>query len=98
MTKSAKEKIIKGEYSNLRIEHIVTKQKDRQYIWERKAKEGILSQEFIYNILNKYWYIATITKEEDDRLISKKMPSNWCGEDIFARYNSAGIFLEDNDL
>ena len=51
-----------------------------------------LTDESIMSVLNKYYVICVITKDEDDRLTSaglrSKMPDQWNGENdgVFARY------------
>lgn len=49
----------------------------------------------VRNILNKYYRIMLVTKDEQRNLRSlgraSKMPSDWDGKDIWARYRIAGI-------
>ena len=82
-----------GDFTNLVVEHMVPKARYIQEPCEEMAQEGTLSEEKILELLRKYWKIAIITKEEDALLPSQKMPPNWDHEDIFARYNNAGITL-----
>lgn len=61
------------------------------------AKEGNLEIDFIREILEKYWKIAIITKDEDKLLTGRSMPKDWDGNNIFARYDIAGIQLITKD-
>lgn len=79
--------------SGLIFEHMVPKTKYIHAPCEEKAKTGTLNVQFIEEILQKYWKIAILTKEEDMRLSRNSMPENWDGEDILGRYAVAGITL-----
>lgn len=57
------------------------------------ARNGKLTVQIIIELLSKYWKIAVITKEQDKLLSRTKMPGDWDGEDIFARYSRANIYL-----
>ncbi|MEG1188337.1 MAG: hypothetical protein RR259_11245 [Odoribacter sp.] len=94
ISKEARKKINAGDFENLIFEHIIPKQKYIQEPCIAKAKAGDLNIEYVQNLLNKYWHIATITKEEDKGLPKFQMPKNWDGEDIFFRYRDTGIELE----
>lgn len=48
----------------LEYEHLVPKKKYIQDICEQKAKEGVLTEEFVRNIIQQYLWTATVTKEE----------------------------------
>ncbi|MBZ0330688.1 hypothetical protein KZO25_10220 [Halomonas sp. ANAO-440] len=56
-----------------------------------------LTNENIINVINKYYVICAITKEEDKKLnaagLRSKMPKNWNDESgsVFARYETVGI-------
>lgn len=78
------------------IEHLVPKQVYIQNVCEEKSKAGEINPDFIHDLLNRYWALATITKTEDKLLESKTMPKNWDGIDIFSRYRMAGIHLVHN--
>ena len=87
-----------GNKSNLIYEHIIPKEKYIQTPIIQSAKDGKLKSELeIKELLNKYWYIATITKDEDKILsqlgFNKKMPDDWDNQNIFARYDKANIKL-----
>ena len=50
-----------------------------------------LTQQLISNLLTKYYYICTVTAEEDKKLPSMKMPEGWDQTNPFYRYENAGI-------
>jgi len=58
-----------------------------------------LTNENIMSIIQKYYVICAITKEEDKRLnaigLKSKMPEGWdeANDNVFARYESAGISI-----
>ena len=102
----AKAKLQDGDKTGLVFEHIVPKTK---YIQEPCVLAAIkgqfangekFSEEAVRQLLERYWLIALITKEEDDTLtnlgLQKKMPGDWDGTDVFARYKAAGISLEES--
>ncbi len=84
------------KYPGLRYEHLVPKQKYIQGPCEERAKKGELTVDFVEDLLNKHWEIATITKEEDELLHRTKMPVDWDGVNRRARYENAGIELQKN--
>jgi len=89
----AKAFLEKNQKTSLVYEHMVPKQRYIQKPCEMAAKTGHLSLGFVEKILMRYWRIAVVTKDEDMRLSRSKMPDNWDGVDIFARYKMAGISL-----
>lgn len=56
-----------------------------------------LSKDSVWEVIEKYYIICSITKEEDKRLneadLKSKMPKDWCEneESLFARYEKVGI-------
>ncbi|MCK9467316.1 MAG: hypothetical protein M0P94_03230 [Candidatus Absconditabacterales bacterium] len=86
-------KINNKDFTNLVYEHMVPKNKYIQKICQDKAKDKTLDIVFIVDLLNKYWKIAVITKDEDKQLISRSMPENWDKENIFLRYQEVKIQL-----
>ena len=58
-----------------------------------------LTNENIMSIIQKYYVICAITKEEDKRLnaigLKSKMPEGWdeANDNVLARYESAGISI-----
>ncbi len=93
-------KIKDDKNAKLVFEHIVPK---ARYIQEPCYEASIkghfedgkeFSVESIEGLLNKYWKIATVTKEENEKLnkYRTKMPESWKpGDDPFARYDAVGI-------
>jgi hypothetical protein len=97
-SKNALEKVQNNDFTNLVYEHMVPKNKYIQKVCEEHAKNDTLTLEFIVELLNKYWKIAVITKEEDKMLSSRSMPKDWDGENIFFRYQKANIQLIMNPM
>jgi hypothetical protein len=91
--------------SNFSFEHMVPKGK---YIFNRikeEAKKNISDdelQKLIYKLIDKYYYVALITREENKKLSNKgykqKMPEDWDWESIKARYQKAGITICRNPI
>ncbi len=73
----------------------------KDHIVPIKVIHGILqtdinrSEENIERLLKKYYRIGVITKEEDHKLnnlqLKSKMPDDWDGNDVYARYKRADI-------
>ncbi len=81
------------------FEHMVPKDKYVQKPCEEMAKAGELTINNIYSLLNKYWFIATITKEEEKTLkTSRVMPNDWEKKGHFARYDNTKIELIQNPI
>lgn len=89
----ALERVKSGIYSDLVFEHMVPKQKYIQEPCIARAKTGVITAEYILDLLRRYWKIAIITKEEDKLLLSRQMPKDWDGINIFYRYQVAKITL-----
>lgn len=91
--------------SNFSFEHMVPKGK---YIFNQikeEAKKNISDdklQKLIYELVDKYYYVALITQEENEKLTKQgyreKMPEDWDGESIKARYQKAGINIKRNPI
>ena len=91
--------------SNFSFEHMVPKGK---YIFNRikeEAKKNISDdelQKLIYKLIDKYYYVALITKDEHKKLSNKgykqKMPEDWDGQSFKARYQKAGINIKRNPI
>ncbi len=96
ISKLALEQLKNGDHANLVFEHMVPKSKYVQEPCEQMAKLKSLSKDYIVNLLDKYWKLATITELEHGKLRRTSMPENWDGEDIFARYSDKGIVLIPN--
>lgn len=93
---AALQQIEANNYQELVFEHLVPKEKYIQNPCEQSAKEGNLTIAFIIQLLKKYWHVATITKAENALLKPIKMPDDWDGKNIFARYEAVGIELQEN--
>ena len=96
MSQGALEQLERHDYRDLVWEHLVTKTSYIQGPCERSARQGTLTIEFIEELLDKYWHLATITKQENRMLHPLLMPNEWDRENIFARYESVGIKLIPN--
>lgn len=87
-SKKAQEKVDRKDFTDLVFEHMIPKNEYIQKPCEEAARNNSITIEFIEDKLRKYWKIAIITKEEDKLLASKRMPNDWDGKDIFARYQN----------
>jgi hypothetical protein len=83
------------EKVRLIFEHMVPKNLYLNMLVE-KAKQGNLTYTEIYNVLMKYYYTCTVTKDEDNLLPSTKMQDGWDGQNPFFRYQLAGINFIEN--
>ena len=90
-SRAAIAKMLRNDLTGLVFEHLVPKDRYQKEC-EQRAAAGDLRIEYIEELLSKYWFLATITKEEDDNL-PKTMSSDWDGKDCHARYK--GIELVD---
>ncbi|GAB6422939.1 hypothetical protein bcgnr5378_04770 [Bacillus cereus] len=103
VSERALECLMKGKWDSkeLQYDHMIPKSKYIKDVCEEAAMNGTATFDFIYEVLVKYFWVATIHKDENDHLtklgLKSKMPSDWDGNDIFARYESAGIVLLEND-
>src|SRR5690606_5576114 len=70
------------EKVRLIFEHMVPKNLYLNMLVE-KAKQGNLTYTEIYNVLMKYYYTCTVTKDEDNLLPSTKMQDGWDGQNPF---------------
>ena len=92
-TEEALNKIENNDFTGLIYEHMIPKSTYIQKPCVEMARNGKLTVQIIIELLSKYWKIAVITKEQDKLLSRTKMPDDWDGEDIFARYRRANIYL-----
>ena len=77
----------KKDQATLIYEHMVPKNYYQDKIINDFKEGKIKTPDEIRDTLEKYWHIATITSEEDKRLVPRKsMPKGWDGKDIFVRY------------
>ena len=91
--------------SKFSFEHMVPK---GQYIFNRikeEAKKNIYDdelQKLIYELVDKYYYVALITRDENKKLSNKgykqKMPEDWDWKSIKARYQKARITIHRNPI
>lgn len=91
--------------SNFSFEHMVPKGK---YIFNRikeKAKENISDdelQKLIYKLVDKYYYVALITRYEHEKLSNQgykvKMPEDWNEKSVIARYKKSEIKIKRNPI
>ena len=96
-------KIREDKNAELEFEHIVPKARYIQDPCYEASVKGHFedgkpfSVENIEELLNKYWKIVTVTKEENKKLnkYRRKMPDGWePGDDAFERYKKLGIELK----
>jgi DNA-dependent RNA polymerase auxiliary subunit epsilon len=96
ITLNAKKAIESGNISkNLIYEHMIPKNLYIKQISE-VTLAGELTEAFIYDLLIKYYFVCTVTKEEDDKLPSIKMDDDWDGINPFYRYEKAGVEFSPN--
>ena len=75
------------------VEHVIP----QMYIVNMLMDMSTINKDKIRNILEKYFHVLLVTKEEHRRLnasgLRSKMPDDWDGENIWARYDAVGINL-----
>lgn len=57
----------------------------------QSVEDGTFNEDMLYNYLNKYYYLCTVTKDEDKRLPSISIDDSWNMENPFHRYEKANI-------
>jgi len=81
----------KADLKNCDVEHVVPQMVIVNILMDRPD----LTKRKVGNILKKYFYVMLVTKEEHERLNSSglrsKMPEDWDGKDVWARYRQVGI-------
>lgn len=97
-TPAAIQQMQAGNYRGLIFEHMVPKRKFIQEPCEKLARKGQLETEFVADLLDRYWILATVTQAENSQLTRSAMPANWDQVNCFARYDAAGLVLELNPL
>ena len=91
ITPNAKKAIESGNISkNLIYEHMIPKNLYIKQISEITLA-GQLTEAFIYDLLIKYYFVCTVTKDEDDKLPSIKIDDDWDGVNPFYRYEKVGV-------
>ncbi|MBU1447017.1 MAG: hypothetical protein KKF58_01775 [Gammaproteobacteria bacterium] len=89
-------KIVDG--TKTRIEHVIPVKVVMDMLISDWRDTAVTNQNVLKlkEFLRDNLLLAEITHEEDGMLnqcgLQKKMPSNWDGVDLFARYRAAGIF------
>lgn len=96
ISEAALRQLTSKDYTELVCEHLVPKSRYIQRPCEELAARGELTTDFVRDILEKFWRLATITKTEDAKLRRSSMPANWDGYNVLARYEAAGIQLKPN--
>lgn len=96
-TPAAAQRLTIGLTTGLVLEHVVPTVL-LQRPAEQAARSAQLTREFVLSWLRRYWVTATVTKDEDRRLIRDQMPDRWDGVDVFARYRQAGMALMPNPV
>ncbi len=93
-------KIKNDDANGLVFEHMVPKQKHIQDWAEGEAQKRKIEVGPVRERLEKYWWLAVITAEEDKQLTRTKMPDGWDKDpiNIFARYEQAGIKLKERPV
>lgn len=91
--------------SNFSFEHMVPKGK---YIFNRIKEEAKNNnsddelQKLIYKLIDKYYYVALITRDENKKLSKKgyreKMPKDWNKKSVIARYKKSEIKIKRNPI
>lgn len=90
------EAIKRGDISgNLKFEHMIPKNIYIKQISEATLS-GKITEEFISHLLNKYYYVCTVTKYENNLLHATKMDNDWDEVNPFLRYERAGIVFVSN--
>ena len=82
---------IKKNIRECEVEHVVP----LMYIVNMLMETTPINKKNIKNILDKYFHVLLVTKEEHNRLnasgLRSTMPKDWDGENIWARYDAVGI-------
>lgn len=85
----------------LQYDHMIPKTKYIRKACESATKNGEITIDYIFNILMRYLWTATIHIDENQLLngcgYKNKMPEDWDGVNIFARYEKAKIKLIEHD-
>jgi hypothetical protein len=94
LSRKAFEKLKNNDFTDLVFEHIVPKSYIQELIDNQIEAYGKdkLTIDFIYEKVQAYWLLATVTKEEDAAL-TRFMPKGWDGdrEKNFIRYENAKL-------
>ena len=96
ISERALQQLENGQRRDLIWEHLVPKRPYIQEPCEREAHTRTLTLDFIRDRLYKFWFLATITSDEDRPLTRGRMPDGWDGSNILARYEQTGLTLIPN--
>ena len=81
----------KRELKGLRLEHVVP----QMWFVNQLMDRDTIDKEEIRELLEKYFNVLLVTKEEDVKLtkagLRSKMPEDWDGENPWARHDAVGI-------
>ncbi|MEQ9426532.1 MAG: hypothetical protein RJQ09_19070 [Cyclobacteriaceae bacterium] len=96
ISKEALTQLNNGVIKGLRFEHVIPKTSIIQQPLEELSKKGKLSEKKVFDALLDYWWLATITEQEDKKLsqngFRSKMPEGW-GDNVLSRYTKSKIKL-----
>jgi len=93
---SALQRLERAEGGGLVCEHLVPKARYIQGPCVSQARAGTLTMDFVHEQLRKFWHIATVTTDEDRKLVRVRMPDGWDGMNVLARYETEGLTLIPN--
>jgi len=81
------------------VEHVVPVSIIIEKVMECYAKHKKISVAEIENVIKEWSFLALISMDDDKKLrysrLTKTMPEDWDGKNKFARYEEAGIELEE---
>jgi hypothetical protein len=89
-------KLEQRDYDGLVWEHLVPKRKYIQQPCEQHASKGTLTADFIRDRLRRFWYLASITTEENLLLHPTSMRVDWNETNVLDRYEVAKVALRPN--
>ena len=88
-SEDALRELTKDKPEHLVYEHMIPKNYYQGEIVDDFKAGKIKNADDIKAVLEKYWYIATITSTEDEQLDPpRSVPKGWDDQDIFVRYGS----------
>ena len=101
-----KDALLQMHFISNQAKHVIKNKYDTRLIKEHSVPVAVIydilrreanpSSKMVKNILLKYYRLGVLTKIEDEKLsrrgFKSSMPPNWSlDDDVFARYNEAGI-------
>lgn len=95
ITPKAYESLKSNKKTRYVFEHMVPKNIYLNWIVEH-ANSGELTYDYMFDILNKYYYTCTVTYEENKLLPSTNMQEGWDKQNPFYRYQMVGIEFFEN--